>query len=67
MRRLSLTAALAASALFLGGPAVDAEPAPEEKKPTSVHDFTVKTIDGKDYDLKKLSGKVLMLVNVASQ
>ncbi len=68
MKRLSLTltAVLAAAALSLGAPATGAEPAPK-KKPLSVHDFKVKTIDGKDYDLKKLAGKVLMVVNVASQ
>ncbi len=68
MKRLSLTliAVFAATALSLGPPVTGAEPTPK-KKPMSVHDFKVKTIDGKDYDLKKLAGKVLMLVNVASQ
>ena len=68
MKRLSLTltAVLAAAVLSLGAPATGAEPAPK-KKPLSVYDFKVKTIDGKDYDLKKLAGKVLMVVNVASQ
>ena len=68
MKRLSLTltAVLAAAALSLGVPATGSEPAPK-KKPLSVYDFKVKTIDGKDYDLKKLAGKVLMVVNVASQ
>ena len=69
MERLSLTltAALAAAALSLAPVVTGDEPKPENKKPMSVHDFKVKTIDGKDYDLKELSGKVLMLVNVASQ
>ncbi len=71
MKRLSLTltAVLAAAVLSLGAPATGAEPAPKPapKKPMTVHDFKVKTIDGKDYDLKKLAGKVLMVVNVASQ
>ena len=71
MKRLSLTltAVLAAAVLSFGTPATGAEPAPkpDPKKPMSVHDFKVKTIDGKDYDLKKLAGKVLMVVNVASQ
>ena len=68
MKRLSLTltAVLAAAVLSLGPPATGAEPA-LKKKPMTVHDFKVKTIDGKDYDLKKLAGKVLMVVNVASQ
>ena len=72
MKRLSLTltAVLAAAVLSFGPPVTGAEPAPKpapKKRPSSVHDFNVKTIDGKDYDLKKLAGKVLMVVNVASQ
>lgn len=63
---LTLTAVLAAPALILGVPLAGAEPA-TEKKPMSVHEFKVRTIDGKDYDLKELSGRVLILVNVASQ
>lgn len=35
--------------------------------PSSVHDFTVKSIDGQDVDLSKYKGKVLMVVNVASK
>ena len=41
-----------------------AEPA---KKPTSVLDFQVKDIDGKDLDLSKYQGEVLLIVNTASQ
>ena len=37
------------------------------KKPTSVLDFQVKDIDGKDVDLSKYKGKVLLIVNTASQ
>ena len=33
----------------------------------SVHDFTARTIDGRDQPLSDFSGKVLMIVNVASQ
>ncbi|KAJ6329897.1 hypothetical protein OIU76_008677 [Salix suchowensis] len=33
----------------------------------SIHDFTVKDIDGKDVALSKFKGKVLLIVNVASQ
>nr|APZ77237.1 glutathione peroxidase [Populus euphratica]APZ77238.1 glutathione peroxidase [Populus euphratica]APZ77241.1 glutathione peroxidase [Populus euphratica] len=33
----------------------------------SVHDFTVKDIDGKDVALSKFKGKVLLIVNVASK
>ncbi len=47
-----------------------------EKKPeaqmesataTSVHDFTVKNIDGKEVSLKEYAGKVLVIVNTASK
>ncbi|MEA2707789.1 MAG: glutathione peroxidase [Phycisphaerales bacterium] len=41
------------------GAAADAPPSPLA--------FTVKDIDGKDYDLAQLKGKVVMLVNVASK
>lgn len=34
---------------------------------TSVHDFTLNTIDGKEQALSDLSGKVLLIVNVASE
>jgi glutathione peroxidase len=37
------------------------------KKPTSVLDFSVKNIDGKDVDLSKFKGEVLLIVNTASQ
>jgi glutathione peroxidase len=37
------------------------------KKPTSVLDFRVKDIDGKDVDLSRYKGKVLLIVNTASQ
>ena len=33
----------------------------------SVHDFTVKDIDGKDVSLKDYEGQVLLIVNVASR
>ena len=37
------------------------------KKPISVLDFTMKDIDGKDVPLAKFQGKVLLIVNTASQ
>jgi glutathione peroxidase len=37
------------------------------KKPTSVLDFTMKDIDGKDVPLARFQGKVLLIVNTASQ
>ncbi|CAA6670260.1 unnamed protein product [Spirodela intermedia] len=33
----------------------------------SIHDYTVKDIDGKDVSLSKFKGKVLLVVNVASR
>src|SRR5438067_2416313 len=36
-------------------------------QPASPLTFTVKDIDGHDYDLSQLKGKVVMLVNVASK
>ncbi|WOL08622.1 phospholipid hydroperoxide glutathione peroxidase 1, chloroplastic [Canna indica] len=33
----------------------------------SIHNFTVKDVDGKDVSLSKFKGKVLLIVNVASQ
>lgn len=35
-------------------------------KPTSIYDFSMKNIDGKEVPLKKYRGKVLLVVNVAS-
>jgi glutathione peroxidase len=37
------------------------------KKAKSIHDFTVKDIDGKDVKLKQYKGKVALVVNVASK
>ncbi len=56
----------------LAGPAVGAEPKKRAKKPKtaapkSALDFKVKSIDGKDVDLRKLKNRVVMVVNVASQ
>lgn len=39
----------------------------DPKAAESVHDFTVKTLDGKDIKLSKYKGKVLLVVNVASE
>lgn len=36
-------------------------------KTKSFHDFKVKTIDGEDYDLSKLKGKKIIVVNTASK
>jgi glutathione peroxidase len=43
-------------------------PAPADKeKPAGPLDFKVEDIDGKEYDLSQLKGKVVMIVNVASK
>jgi glutathione peroxidase len=44
-----------------------AAPAKDRDAPASIHEFKVKTIDGKELDLKELAGKVLIVVNVASR
>jgi glutathione peroxidase len=51
----------AAAALFGFGAACQAE-----DKKVSPLSYTMKDIDGKDYDLSKLKGKVVLFVNVAS-
>lgn len=37
------------------------------EKQKSVHDFTMKSIDGKDVSLSQFKGKKILIVNVASQ
>ncbi len=63
--------AAALTVLVATGAHVSAE---DETKPTAapqaaetVHEFTVKSLDGKDIDLSKYKGKVLLVVNVASE
>ncbi len=36
-------------------------------RPTTIYDFTVKAIDGSEYDLSQLEGKKVIIVNVASR
>lgn len=55
-------AAVAVLAISRVAPAGDAA-----KKPASVLDFKVQDIDGNDVDLSKYQGKVLLIVNTASQ
>jgi len=45
---------------------IQAQETAEEKK-MSIHQFQVTTIDGKKVDLAKYKGKVLLIVNVASE
>ena len=59
-----LTAAVAAILFSIPPTMVSAQ---SPKKPTSVLDFTVKSIDGKEVPLSTYRGKVLLLVNTASQ
>jgi glutathione peroxidase len=42
------------------------QPAPQEKT-MSLHDFTMKTIDGKDRSLADFRGQVVLVVNTASE
>jgi glutathione peroxidase len=62
---LSLTAGLAA--LLIGASFAVVSAADPAKKATSVLDFHVKDIEGKDVDLASYKGKVLLIVNTASQ
>ncbi|XP_002979231.2 probable phospholipid hydroperoxide glutathione peroxidase [Selaginella moellendorffii] len=65
-RRLALGAVGAgvAAQIAWGAGKAFASTATKEK---SIHDFTVKNIDGKDIDLSTYKGKVLLVVNIASQ
>ena len=66
--RLCLLASLAGlAALLVLAPLAVVSAADHAKKPTSVLDFHVKDIDGKDVDLASYKGKVLLIVNTASQ
>ncbi len=66
--RLCLLSSLAslAALLFVTPLAVVSAAGPSDK-PTSVLDFHVKDIEGKDVDLASYKGKVLLIVNTASQ
>jgi glutathione peroxidase len=65
-RSLLLTSVAALSAL-MAVTSVSVVSAEDPKKPASVLDFHMKDIDGKDVDLAKYHGKVLLIVNTASQ
>jgi glutathione peroxidase len=64
-KSILLFAATAALALCMA--ACAHTPKKETSKMTSVYQFTVKTIDGKDKNLADYSGKTLLIVNVASK
>jgi glutathione peroxidase len=66
--RFSLLASMAgAIAVFALAPFAVVSASDSGKKPTSVLDFHAKDIDGKDVDLASFKGKVLLIVNTASQ
>ena len=66
-RSLLLPGFAALAALFVVSSAAIVSAQDPAKKPTSVLNFHVKDIDGKDVDLAKYKGKVLLIVNTASQ
>ena len=66
-RSLLLPGLAALSGLLLLTSAAVVSAQDTAKKPASVLDFHVKDIDGKDVDLAKYKGKVLLIVNTASQ
>jgi len=66
MRRRLTPWVLSATLLALV-PAIGRAAGPDKEKSTSVLDFKVKDIDGKEVDLSKYKGDVLLIVNVASK
>ncbi|GAB3726357.1 glutathione peroxidase [Hymenobacter agri] len=71
-KSLLLTLATAASAVaFIAAKPANSiamtETAETTAAPTSVYDFTVKSIDGKDVKLSQYKGKKLLIVNTASE
>ena len=66
-RILTLRSLALAAGVVVAGHATIAAAGAADKKPSSVLDFHVKDIDGKDVDLSKYQGKVLLIVNTASQ
>ncbi len=66
-RSLLLTSLGALTALLVLAPLSVVSAEDPAKKPASVLGFHVKDIDGKDVDLAKYRGKVLLIVNTASQ
>jgi glutathione peroxidase len=49
------------------GPSGTAGPQTKQDNPMSFHDFSLKTIDGQDRSLGEYRGKVLLVVNTASE
>ena len=67
VRSLLLPGFAALAALLVVSSAAVVSAQDPAKNPTSVLDFHVKDIDGNDVDLAKYKGKVLLIVNTASQ
>ncbi len=66
-RMLTPISMAAAAALLLFIPRAMVSAQTPSKKPTSVLEFTMKDIESKEVPLAKYQGKVLLLVNTASQ
>jgi len=66
-RMITFSALAMSAALLVSIPWAMVSAQTPSKKPTSVLDFTMKDIDGKDVPLAKFQGKVLLIVNTASQ
>jgi glutathione peroxidase len=56
-----------AALLFVLVPLASVSASDDAKKPSGVLDFHVKDIEGRDVDLARYKGKVLLIVNTASQ
>lgn len=65
--KIALTIALAGASIACAATAAREERVMSEPAAKSVHEFTMKNIDGKDVKLSDYRGQVLMLVNTASQ
>ena len=65
MHRLIPAALLLAGLMVL--PSLGEDPAANDKDTPAVLDFEMKSLDGKKVDLSKYEGKVVLIVNVASQ
>ncbi len=64
---LSISPYVVTAAMFSWVLFADRSEGPPVKAAPSIHDFTVKDIDGKDVALSKYKGGVMLIVNVASK
>jgi glutathione peroxidase len=67
LRVLTLLTATALVSCFLCAASAEEKDQEKEKETPKALDFTVKSLDGKEVDLKDYEGKVILIVNVASQ